>query len=93
MKNLPAYRLADNVSFTELDDEMVLLELTSGKYFGLNSTGCTMLQALLDGKSVEHSCELMAQNYQIDVEQVQKDMEDLMDQLIEQRLLVAETKI
>lgn len=91
MINTPAFRLADNVSFTQVDDEMVLLELNSGRYFGLNNTGSEMLLALIDGDSLENCCRILADQYQVDAEQVQKDMEILLNQLIEQQLLVKAT--
>ena len=90
MTNTPTFRLADNVSFTEVDDEVVLLELTRGHYFGLNDTGAKMLHALIEGATIEQSCRDIAKNYQVDDEQIKRDMEELMEQLIEQQLLVRE---
>lgn len=92
MTNPPTFRLEDNVSFTEVDDEVVLLELTSGNYYGLNESGAKMLLALIDGRTIEQSCSDIAHTYQIDVARVTSDMEELLEQLIERHLLVRETQ-
>ena len=90
MTNAPTFRLAENVSFSEVDDEVVLLELTSGSYFGLNESGAKMLLALMEGYSIEQSCSDLAIHYQVDTRQIRGDMEELLEQLIERRLLVRE---
>lgn len=41
--------LADSVTFTEVDDELVLLDQHSGKYWLCNVTATPMLQRLREG--------------------------------------------
>ncbi|WP_405750263.1 lasso peptide biosynthesis PqqD family chaperone [Streptomyces sp. NBC_00012] len=46
-------RLRTDVACCPTDDGMVLLDERDGRYWQLNATGATVLQALLDGAGLE----------------------------------------
>jgi hypothetical protein len=52
-------RLATSVIFSKVDDELVLLDERSGKYWLCNSTATPMLERLQDGCSREELVEDM----------------------------------
>lgn len=81
------YKLADNISFTELDDEMVLLNLNSGSYFGLNKTGIDILKLLIGGKTVAEITPLLADKYQIESAVLSSDVDALVNELIDSELI------
>lgn len=83
------YRLADNISFTEIDDEMVLLNLNSGSYFGLNKTGIDILKLLIDGSTVATIAPTLAEKYQVSAETLNSDIDALIKELLDSELIHA----
>jgi hypothetical protein len=49
----------------ELSGEMVLLDLESGVYYGLDEVGTRAWQLLLEGKSVAEVCGVMSEEYDV----------------------------
>ena len=47
----PKVRLRESVVVQVMEDQMVLLDINSGQYYDLNSSGTLMLQQLLAGAS------------------------------------------
>lgn len=82
------YQLADHISFTDVDDEAVLLDLNSGAYYGLNHIGAQLLKELKAHNSIENAITLIAEQYQITDNSVKKDIDELIQQLLEQKLIV-----
>lgn len=82
------YQLADHVSLTEVDDEAVLLDLNSGTYYGLNHVGAKLMSYLNDQKTVEFASVAIAEQYQAPRITVARDIELLVQQLLEQKLIV-----
>ena len=83
------YKLADNVSFTEVDDEAVLLNLNSGAYYGLNHVGTLLMAHLQQEHTVEHASAEIAEHYQTPNTTVSSDINALIEQLLEQKLIIA----
>jgi hypothetical protein len=82
------YQLADHVSLTEVDDEAVLLDLNSGAYYGLNHVGAMLMSYLQEQKTPEFACAAIAEQYQTPHITVTRDIELLLQQLLEQKLIV-----
>jgi hypothetical protein len=82
------YQLADHVSLTEVDDEAVLLDLNSGAYYGLNHVGALLINYLQDQKTPEFASTAIAEQYQTPHITVARDIELLVQQLLEQKLIV-----
>ena len=81
------YQLADHVSLTKVDDEVVLLNLNTGTYYGLNHVGALLLTYLQDKKSLEFATAAIAEQYQTPHTTVNQDIALLLEQLLEQKLL------
>lgn len=82
------YRLCEDISLTEVDNEMVLLNLATGAYYGLNHIGAGVVKALQNGQSVHDSVEEISGRYQLDYQIVNEDIQELMEQLLQHQLLV-----
>ena len=78
------FRPKANVLVRELDGEAVLLDLDTGRYFGLNATG-VRIWALLDG---ERALEQLLQEHVVSRERVLQDVRELVAGLRAQGLLV-----
>jgi hypothetical protein len=78
----------EHVVFRVFEAETLLLNLETGQYHGLNSTGGRMLELLseTDGK-VRESVERLATEYEIEVDSIETDMADFCLALEERGLL------
>jgi Coenzyme PQQ synthesis protein D (PqqD) len=84
-------RPSPNVVYRDLDGEAVLLDLSSGTYFGLNEVGTRVWQ-LVDGVNDEaHIVATLAAEYDADPAVIAKDVARLLEDLRSRRLLVEGT--
>ncbi|WP_409181206.1 lasso peptide biosynthesis PqqD family chaperone [Amycolatopsis sp. VS8301801F10] len=74
-------RLPPEVTAAGTPDGTVLLDLTSGRYWQLNSTGSAVLQGLLDGSDPEVVAAELAARHGIDEAVAQKDVAAVVDHL------------
>lgn len=81
------FKLAKHVSLTAVDDEAVILDLNSGAYFGLNHIGALLMEQLQAGASSELAVKNIAEQYQIASHTVEKDIQELLSELIDQALI------
>ena len=81
------YQLAEHISLTEVDDEVVLLDLNKGTYFGINHVGAKFLKALQANESYESALSKIAIEYQMDMQTISNDLKTLLKQLLEQELI------
>jgi len=82
------YQLAKHVSFTELDEEAVLLDLNNGTYFGLNHVGVMLVNELEKGANQQQAETQIAEHYKVPNEQVSADVASLIDEMLAQKLLL-----
>ncbi|HEY7792059.1 MAG TPA: PqqD family protein [Vicinamibacterales bacterium] len=73
--------VSEAVVARELDGEMVLLDLDSGTYFGLDRVGTRMWQILVDGASADDIVDRLFAEYDVPRETLQHDVLRLLEQL------------
>ena len=83
------YQLLEHVSLTEVDDEVVLLDLNTGSYYGLNHIGACLMKVLHECGSLEIATAQISEQYQTPQSRVKEDLDALVAQLIEQGLVAA----
>jgi hypothetical protein len=87
-ESAPAYvEMGDSVIYQNLQDEVVILNMTSQQYYGLDAVGAAMWKMLLDESSVAAVVDRMSAEYEVEAEIVQRDLEELVQRLIESGLL------
>lgn len=79
--------IPENVMFRELEGESVILDLDSESYFGLDTVGTRMWQLLTEGESIQHAYDVLLAEFDVDVETLRRDLEDLLDELTSKGLL------
>ena len=79
--------LSDNVFAQEVDGEMVLLDMNSENYFGLDEVGCDIWQAIQGNNSLQAVYDSMLENYDVEPERLKKDLVEFVDQLREAGLI------
>ncbi len=80
-------RIPGHVMYRELDDEAVLLDLNSGRYFGFDEVGMRMWHALLQSESLAQAVELLLRRYSADRARLHRDLADWLERLVERGLL------
>lgn len=71
----------------EVDGEAVLLNLETGKYFGLNRAGARMFRALSERGSIRGACTSLIAGYDVSAEQLEADLVELVATLVDNGLL------
>jgi hypothetical protein len=76
-----------DILMRELDGESVILNLKSERYFGLDEVGTRMWAALSTSESVQAAYESLLSEYDVDAQMLQRDLDDLLQKLVEHGLV------
>jgi hypothetical protein len=82
------YRRHPNVRVTSLDDEGVALHLDTHKYFTLNVTGLTLLQALTEPRTIEDLAAALRAQYTVSEADALRTARAFVDQCVERGVVV-----
>ena len=77
----------DDVLISNLQDESVILNLNSERYFGLDDVGTRMLTVLSTANSIEAAYETLVAEYEVDRHLLRQDLISLIESLLEQGLI------
>jgi len=77
-----------SVLFQKVGDEVVLLSLDSGVYFGLDPVGARIWELIAAQKSLDDVAATIAEEYDAAREQIDTDLESLVKELQEKQLIV-----
>jgi hypothetical protein len=83
---------SQDVVFRDLSGEAVLLNFTTGMYFGLNEPGTRMWKLLLETGDREKTLARLKDEYDVDESRLRGDLDALIVQLMEKGLLQGENK-
>jgi predicted transcriptional regulator len=84
------FRLNSGVLAQTIEQQTVLLDSHGGLYFELNSTGSTMLRALLRSENEQAAVEKLTEEFDTDALTLKNDLHSLVQKLHEQNLLLIE---
>jgi hypothetical protein len=70
-----------------LGNESVILSLKSERYFGLDEIGTRMWSVLTTAPSLQEAYEILLAEYDVEPEILRKDLEDLLQKLVDQGLV------
>jgi len=82
-----ALRIPDNVLFTTVDDDAVLLNTRTNQYFALDEVGARAWNLLTEGKSLRAAYEILLDEYGVDPVPLERDLLDLVGHLAENGLV------
>jgi len=80
-------KVPEDILISGLQEESVILNLNSERYFGLNEVGTRIFSALTTSSSIEAAFELLVEEYDVDRELLRHDLISLVDKLVEQGLV------
>ena len=84
--------IAKDVVFRDLAGESVLLNLSTGTYFGLDAVGTRLWHLIAEHGSTALAIETLLAEYDVDGLRLQKDVEALIDQLLAKGLLTTDAE-
>ena len=76
-----------DVLVQELQGESVLLNVRSGRYFGLDQVGTRMWAALTTAESLQAAYDALLAEYDVEGERLERDLRALFERLVEHGLL------
>jgi hypothetical protein len=76
-----------DVVFRQLGDEAVLLDLKSGKYFGLNEVGARIWQLVADARPLDEILDALHQEYSTERGVLERDLLEVARELCARGLL------
>lgn len=83
-------RIPDGVMARPVAEEVVILDLASGNYFGLDPVGARIWQSFVEGKAPSETHRLLLDEYDVGAEALEADIERLIGELQEKGLLLVE---
>ncbi len=85
----PPFQIPEHVLSRKLEDEIVLLNLDSGEYFGLNDTGTRVWELLVAGRGRSEIVDQLIAEFEVDRERASGHVAALCKELIAAGLLAA----
>lgn len=82
------FHVPDTVIAQTIAEEMVILDLEAGTYFGLDPIGARIWELVADGASFDAVIDQMMAEYDVSRERLEQDIDALMTKLLENRLVV-----
>ena len=73
--------IPESVLAREISGEMVILDLNSERYFGLDTVGASMWEALSTGQNIGQAVVSMSAIYEADMEVLHRDLVELVQKL------------
>jgi hypothetical protein len=70
-------------------DEVVILDLATGTYFGLDPVGARIWELMGEGKTLAEICDQMLAEYEVSREELEHDVLRLAEELEQQGLIAA----
>jgi Coenzyme PQQ synthesis protein D (PqqD) len=81
-------RMPDDVLISNLQDESVILNLDSERYYGLDNVGTRFLSVLNTSDSIETAYEVLRDEFEVDAESLRQDLLELIENLLKQGILI-----
>jgi len=78
----------DTVYSQDVNDELVLLDMNTENYFGLDSVGRDIWKLLEEGKTLQEAYDTLLNMYEVEADQLRTDIEVFVEKLVESGLAV-----
>ena len=80
-------RIPDDVLISRLQEESVILNLDSERYFGLDDVGTRFLSVLTNSESIEAAYQALSEEYDVDRDVLREDLVALIQNLLQQGII------
>ena len=83
--------LNPSVIYRDVSGEIVLLNLQSGVYYGLDPVGSRMWRLLMEQRPLDDVCAVMLEEYEVSAEVLRSDLARLVEELSSKGLLTIQS--
>lgn len=83
----PQFTINPSVIYRELSGEVVLLNLQSGVYYGLDPVGSRIWRLLTDRRSTDEVCAVLLDEFDVSPDVLRADVTRIVQELAEQGLI------
>ena len=80
-------KIPDDVLISKLQEESVILNLDSERYYGLDDVGTRFLSVLTTSESIEAAYKTLAKEYDVDGQVLRQDLAELVERLAAQGII------
>ena len=83
-------KLSRNIEIitNEIDDEILMMSIEDGKYYGLNAVGSEIWKMLDEPKSIEEIIPALMEIFEIDDETCRKESLDFIESMIKNNIIL-----
>ena len=81
-------RVPDDVLISNLQQDSVILNLDSERYYGLDDVGTRFLTVLNTSESIEAAYEMLRREYDVEEHVLRDDLSELIENLLRQGILI-----
>jgi hypothetical protein len=82
------WKISDQAIANTVGDEMVVLHLANGTYYGLDSVGAILWESLAQDELPSHACEAILARFDVERATVENDLRQFLGELAENGLVV-----
>ncbi|GIP15127.1 hypothetical protein J40TS1_07690 [Paenibacillus montaniterrae] len=75
------YAISETIKKTETDNELIILDITSGEFYGLNDIGKIIFNFIEQGKNNEEILFSLSQMFDIACNNIRSDVEEYLNYL------------
>ena len=72
---------------SEIDDEVVMMNVDSGKYYGMDTVGSRIWELIAEEIQVREVINKLMEEYDVEEEQCEKDVLEFLNELYENKLV------
>lgn len=80
---MDTYIRKESTISSQLDDDLVMVDIEKGKYFSLNSVATRIWELLDTPSTIQEVCEKLIEEYEISLEQCQIEVENHISEMVE----------
>ncbi len=81
------YKLSNDILLQEVANEMVILNLADGQYYGLNEIGARIIQLMSRGEDITSITQNLLEEFDVEQTVLERDVQDLIDELQQHALI------
>ena len=85
------YKIPETSVTQKVGDELVILDLDSGKYFGLDEVGARMIELIGESGDLNKVVSTMLNEYDVEEAQLRVDLDELLTELIQHNLITKDS--
>ncbi|MDF1880469.1 PqqD family protein [Sulfurimonas sp. MAG313] len=76
-----------HIMFQEFDHESILLNINTQEHFGLDPVSTLFIKNIINGLTPLDACKVILKDYDVDEEQLHKDINELIESLVLKNLI------